>query len=320
MKNVTCGRQYVAAMWLCVSGLTAAASSSNSHCWAQEETWIRLEKCAVVERKMEIPAQERGFIKTLRVELNQSVEAGQVLAELDTELAELELRMAQLEHAHARDIAADDADVRYQQVALEKVEEELSRYRAISTSVSESEIRRLTLGVEQARLGVVRATHAQARAIADEKLKAAAVEAARLRLARRQIIAPASGVVTDVKIHPGQAVEAGQTIMELQDLEHITVDRLVPLEQFQLAELVGAEVRIDAPRAGAGIRLSGEITSYDPRISPGGLVRIHARVKNVRHAQVWVLHPGGEVTMFVARSGGQGRPQAQASIEPQRLR
>lgn len=304
-------------------GLSALATlllPLGSSGWGQDAGWITFEKCSVVERKLEIPSQERGFIKTLKVELNQAVVAEQVLAELDTELAEIELSMAKLENSHAAELALDDADVRYQKVALQKVEEELASYRGISTSVSESEIRRLTLGVEQAKLGVIRATHAQRRAAAEAQLKSAAVQAAELRLARRRTAAPINGVITAVNIHPGQAVEAGQTLLEIQDLEHLMIDRMIPIGDFNLAELVDAEVRVDVQRDGQMVRLSGQITSYDPRVSAGGMIRIHARVTNLRHQNVWVLHPGRDVTMHVARVAGNNRDQAKASVRPLNLR
>lgn len=299
------------ACWIAcgIMGWLAASTTVNG----QGNGWITFEKCsAMVEYRVEIPAQERGFLKRLNVELNQSVEGDQVLAELDTELAELELRMAQLEHSRAEELARDDADVKLQQLALRQVEAELANYRAISNSVSESEIRRLELGVEQAKVGVIRATHVRNRALSEVKLKAASVEVAEMRLARRRIVAPRSGVVTAIKIFPGQSLEAGQTILEIEDLEHLVVDRLVPIAQVNVSDLVGSEVRVDILQAdGQTVRLAGKVTSYDPRVSPSGLVRMHARVNNVQRQGNWVLLPGSEVTMHVAQPEASGQSASQ---------
>ena len=288
---------YLAAAWaMCGWAATSLALG-------QGNGWMTFEKCsAMVEYRVEIPAQERGFLKRLNVQLNQSVDGDQLLAELDTDLAELELRMAKLEHARAEELASDDADVKLQQLALRQVEAELASHRAISNSVSESEIRRLELNVEQAKVGVIRASHARSRALSEVKLKAASVEVAEMRLARRRILAPRSGVVTTLKVHPGQSVEAGQTILEIEDLELLVVDRLVPIAQVNVSELVGCEVRVDMLQAdGQTVRLSGKVTSYDPRVSPSGLVRMHARINNVQRQGNWVLLPGSEVTMHVAQ-------------------
>ncbi len=305
---IACWTAFGVMGWLAAS--TAVQGQGNG--------WITFEKCsAMVEYRVEIPAQERGFLKQLNVELNQSVDAEQLLAGLDTELAELELRMAQLEHSRAEELASDDADVKLQQLALRQVEAELANHRTISNSVSESEIRRLELGVEQAKVGVIRATHVRNRTLSEVKLKAAAVEVAEMRLARRRIVAPRSGVVTLIKIYPGQSVEAGQTILELEDLEHLVVDRLIPIAQHNVSDLVGCEVRVDLVQAdGQGVRLAGKVTSYDPRVSPSGLVRMHARVKNVQHQGNWVLLPGSEVTMHVAQPDGGGQAASRVSQRP----
>ncbi len=288
----------------------------DSRCVAQDAGWITFEKCPVmVEHRVEIPAQERGFLKSLGVELNQPVAADELLAELDTELAELDLRVAKLEQLRAEELARDDADVKLQEIALQQVEEELRSNRSISNSVSESEIRRLTLGVEQAKVALIRAGHVRSRALSDAKLKGAAVEAAELRLQRRRIVAPRAGVVTAIRVHPGQSLEAGQTIMEIEDLEHLIIDRLVPIAQVNAADLVGAEVRVDVPQPQSeAARLAGEITSYDPRVSSGGLVRVHARVKNVQRDGHWVLLPGREVTMHVAARGANHAAQSKAAV------
>ncbi len=294
----------------------------RTHANALDNGWIAFEKCPVmVEHKLDIPAQERGFLRLLQVELNQAVTAGQVLAELDTELAELELRMAKLEQAQSNERALDDSDVKFQEVVLQKSMQDLDSHRAISTSVSESEIRSRTLGVAQAELGLKRAERAQRLAVGEAKLRAAAVEVAELRLAQRRIVAPRNGVVTAVKLHPGQSVEAGQTIMEIQDLEHLLIDRLIPIAQFNVAELVGSDVRVDVEQSGgAHVRLSGQIISYDPHVSSGGLVRVHAKVKNVLHGNDWVLLPGSEVTMYVAHANAPAGDQAKASTDAQRIR
>lgn len=284
--------------WFIVDWSSAAVSQSN-------QGWLTFEKCAVHEEfTLEIPALERGFLKTLHVQLNQAVTAGQVLAELDTDLAELDLRIAQLEYAHASERARDNGDIEFQQLALQEAGNELSRNRLIKESVSESEIRRLTLLVEQAKLALDRASKAQRNVAYEAQLKGIAVEAAEERLARRRIIAPQSGVITEVRIHPGQAVDAGQTILKLYDLEYLVIDHLIPVSDLHLSTLVGSLVRVDiAQNSGTPLRLSGKITSFDQRVSAGGLVRVHARVKNLRQGDNWVLLPGQEVTMMVSTNG-----------------
>ena len=288
---------------------------------AQDPAWITLEKCPVVTQTVQVPSQERGFLRALMVELNQPVTANQVLAELDTDLTELELRMAQLELVQAKELALVDSGVTLQKVTLQQVEEELQNYRSISNSVSESELRKLELKLEEARYGLNRATHAQHRAQGDENLKAAAVKVAELKLARRRILAPINGEVTAIKIESGQSVEAGQTVLEIEDLANLTISPLIPIRQYNVGDLDGAEVRVDVPQPDAApVRLSGQITSYEPHVTANGLVRIHARVKNVQRNGVWVLLPGDDVTMHISKAKRATTNQVKATVSPRNVR
>ncbi len=298
-------------MWKISQCALCLALATTHACWGQNNGWMTLEKCSVkVERIFDVPAQERGFITNLAVELNQPVQAGDLLAELDNETATHELNMAEIQLVIANEMAQDDAEVRYQETKLRKAQEDLESSRSIRNSVSESELRSLSLAVEQATLDLIRAKRGNGRAVNEAKLKEEMMKLARLRLQRRSIYAKCSGVVTAVKTQNGQAVEAGMTILEIQDLENLIIDRLVPIAEVNIAELVGAEVRVDVERNQETIRLSGQITPYDPRVNSGGLVRVHARVKNVQRGNDWVLLPGSEVTMHVqprARPSGQAK-------------
>jgi multidrug efflux pump subunit AcrA (membrane-fusion protein) len=312
--------QRCAAMVLLYSLL---ACSVGTRCSAQENmSWIAFEKCPVmVERTLEIPALDRGFLKVLHVELNQTITASQLLAELDTDLTQLELRMARLEQEQASKRALDDAEVKYHQIALQKVEEELASYRSISKSVSESEIRRLNLGVEQSKLALIRVDQAQLRATVEAKHKALLVEAAELRLSRRRIVAPQGGVVTAIKVNQGQAVESGQPILEIENLEYVLIDCFIPVQQLRVGNLIDSEVRVDVDSStGTPLRLSGKITSHDQRVSAGGTVRAHARVKNLKRDSIWALLPGDEVTMYVAKGPTTRSEPAQATIQSTNLR
>jgi len=299
------------------------ACSVGTRCSAQENvSWIAFEKCPVmVERTLEIPALDRGFLKVLHVELNQTITASQLLAELDTDLTQLELRMARLEQEQASKRALDDSEVKYHQRALQKVEEELASYRSISKSVSESEIRRLNLEVEQAKLALIRVEQAQLRAAVEAKHKALLVEAAEIRFSRRRIVAPLGGVVTAIKVNQGQAVESGQPILEIENLEYVLIDCFIPVQQLRVGNLIDSEVRVDVESStGTPLRLSGKITSHDQRVSAGGTVRAHARVKNLKRDSIWAVLPGDEVTMYVAKGPTTRTEPAQATIQPTNLR
>jgi multidrug efflux pump subunit AcrA (membrane-fusion protein) len=316
------GRGVIVALSSLVS-ISLVTSSHWTLCSAQENgSWVAFEKCPVmVERTLEIPALDRGFLKVLHVELNQTITASQLLAELDTDLVELELRLARLEYTQASELAMDDEVVNFHQKALEKVEVDLASYLKLGKSASESEIREKTFDVVQATYALQIAKNEKRRAAAEVKRKAGAVEAAELRLTRRRIVAPEGGVVTAIKVNQGQAVESGQPILEIENLEYVLIDCFIPIQQLRAENLNGSEVRVDVGASTATpLRLSGKITSHDQRVSAGGTVRAHARVKNIKRDSIWALLPGDEVTMYVAKGHTAKTEQAQATIQPTNLR
>ena len=321
MKLIAILRRRVYSRFQTLITYTLLACFASSAGRTQDPGWITLDKCPVVKHTIQVPTQERGFLRSLMVELNQPVTANQVLAELDTDLAELELELAELEHAQAKVVASSDSGVKLQQAELQYAEEELANHRSIRDSVSESELQRLTLNKEGAQENLLRATRAHQLAQGEEKRKAISVEMAKVRLTNRRILAPRDGEVTAIKIESGQFVEAGQTVLEIENLEDLTISPLIPIRQFNVADLDGADVRVDVPQPNAApVRLSGQITSYEPQVTAGGLVRIHARVKNVQRNGVWVLLPGDEVTMHVSKANRANADQAKASVRPRNVR
>lgn len=295
LRKPTC--RYLAVLMSLCWTQTCAESIAK----ADEPGWIKFERCPVlVERTVEVPAIEQGIVKSIAVELNQEIAAGEIVAELDTELAHMELEAAQLEYSIAAELAKDESTIEYRRFALEQAEHELANYRAISSSVSESEIRRLKLAVDLAKLELIRSEKSKKAAESQALVRRAAVEVAKLRLKRRQVMTQQSGIVTKLKVSLGQSVEAGQPLMEIRNLEYLLVDRLISIHDFDLTKLVGAAVRVEVPLADGSItRLAGKVTSYDPEVSSQGLVRMHARVQNIQRDSHWVLLPGREVTMYL---------------------
>lgn len=284
------------------SALAQAANSPAPANVKSNEGWLTLRDCPVLlENAVEVPALESGVLEAVDVKLNQAIAAGGRLAKLDSSLAELELKISQMQSKLAQETADDTYDIQFKRLALKEIEEEKSSYESISSSVSKSEMARLDLNVERAKVAVTQALKAQEFAKAEAQLKAAALGAAQQRLQRRQILAPLAGVVTKLHKHPGQWVEAGQPIATISDLENLVVDSLVKVADFDRQQIVDAEVRLElAQENGHSVRLAGRVSSYDPEVSANGLVRVHTKVRNVQQQGQWLLLPGMPVTLHIA--------------------
>ena len=272
-------------------------------------SWWRSDDCPVLlEKSVEVPALESGVLEKIDVELNTTIRAGQAIGRLDEELAVMEVKIAQLQMTAASELAKDDSEVKFARVALRGAQQELDNHSAIQASVAGSELRRLSLAVGHAEVSVQRAEHAKERLAVDAELKAATLQAANQRLKRRRIVSPIDGIVTAIHLHEGQWVEAGKPVALVVDLEHLLVDCLIPIQRVDLKRLVGLEVRVESARAaggGAPVRLAGKISSYDPQVSSQGMIRVHARIQNVRQGEHWLLLPGMNVKLEVAMPSGE---------------
>ena len=277
------------------------------------DNWRAFEHCPVlVEREVEVPALENGVLEALHVEPNQSIKKGERIGHLDFANAQMSLNAAKLELSVAQKLAADDSDVRYNEIALQEIKEELENLEAINRSVSGSELRRLKLSVGKQEVALIRSRHKRNRDEVTAQLRKSEVEAATQNLKRRAINAPFNGVVTKVQKHAGAYVKAGEAIISIREMEHLLVDRLIARDSVNLSTLIGSPVRIETTGPnGETTWLSGTVTSYDPQVNSRDEIRIHARVTNTEQDGIWTLFPNRYVTMHLEAKHFFDQPEPQ---------
>jgi HlyD family secretion protein len=182
-------------------GITKAVSASGA-----------LEALVTVE----VGSQISGQIREVRVDFNDEVKAGQVLAVLDPQTYESRVAQGQAEIASGEatlaqaraDLAASEADYRRKQTLVEK------GFNSPATlETSEAAFKRASAAVAAAQARI-----AQSRA---------ALRSTRVDLARTVIVSPIDGVVVDRQIEPGQTVAASLQAPVLfriaQDLSKVQV-------------------------------------------------------------------------------------------------
>ena len=162
-----------------------------------------------------------GLVTSVAVKDNQPVRAGQLLFVIDQPryslaveqaragVAAAQATLGQAERTVKRDIALGDL------VATETHEENLARVATAQAALAEAE---------------------------------AALDGAKLNLARTQVKASVNGVVTNLDLHPGDYVGAGQQAMALLDTDSLRVDGYFEETKLPL-------IRIGAP---ATVRLMGD--------------------------------------------------------------
>lgn len=185
---------------------------------------------------VEVGAEVTGKVLRVLVDYNQTVKAGQVLAEIDPE----QLRAA-VDQANAQLLAAN-ANIRTAKATVGESELSLTR--------TEEAVKQGVLAqkdVEAARANAERARANLASTTANAALAAATLKSARSKLEKTKIIAPSAGVVLARYVEPGQTVTAGFTTPVL----------------FKLAEdLSQLSLHVDIDEADVGRVREGNAASF----------------------------------------------------------
>ena len=182
---------------------------------------------------VQIAPEVSGPVVTVGVRDNRPVKKGQLLFRIDASPFEIALRSAEANlavatqgaDASAADVRVADAQLRRQRVDLAASQElgkivlDLSAKRALS----ETSAIRARADIDKTRADITRAEAEAERARirlggpgdANPQVRQArvAVEQARLDLANTRVVAPANGVVTNLRLAPGQFANRGQPVL-----------------------------------------------------------------------------------------------------------
>lgn len=159
----------------------------------------------------------------------------------------------------------------------------------LDDSVARAELAQAEANAALARANAARSTELFARGagsarqrdedVAQLRSTAAAVELAKARLERYRILAPFDGIVGLRRLSPGDFVQSGADVVNLESIDPIKVDFRVPetlLSSVRRGQLL--DLRVDAfPQTS----FAGQVYAIDPAIEPAGrAVVIRAELPN----------------------------------------
>lgn len=206
-----------------------------------------------------------GRVKSVAVQVGDSVRAGQVLGEMDP--IDLDDRVGALEAALMRaqaNVLAAEAQIQDVTARRRYAETQARRYEKLleARAVSEEavEARRQELQIAEAGL---RAARANLEAARQELLRNRAERDALIRQrANLHLIAPVAGLVSVRAADPGTTVVAGQAVVEVIDPASVWINvRFDQLRTAGLREGLSASI---VPRSLAGQSLAGRVTRVEP--------------------------------------------------------
>lgn len=200
-----------------------------------------------------------GLITTVAVRDNQIVHTGDLLFVVDRPRYALALEQAQAAIASARATLAQNRREAARDLALGDL---------VAAEAHEQNV---------ARVATAQAALAQAEAQADT---------ARLNLARTQVRASVNGTITNLDLHPGDYVAAGQQALALVDADSLRIEAY--FEETKLGNV--------HPGAVAKVRLMG-----DPRVLTGHVESIAAGISDSERTNTGNLLPNVNATFSWVR-------------------
>ncbi|MDT8901593.1 HlyD family secretion protein [Anaeroselena agilis] len=242
-------------------------------------------KSSIVNVSTKVPGQ----IEELAVREGDRVEAGQVIARIDSQALKIQVEQAEANHAAAQaKLASLEAGSRPQQVAqaqaavaqaeasLENARRDYERtaklYEDGALSAQQRDAALTALKVAQAqheaaRQGLSLASEGAAAqdvdyARAQVAQAAAALRNARLQLENTAIVAPVSGIVAKRPVDPGEMVSVGQTVYSITD----------PAESWVEANI--EETNIGRIRSGEAVQFT--VDAYPRRKFAGEVAEVGA--------------------------------------------
>ncbi len=206
----------------------------------------------------------QGIIATIPQGEGQFVEAGAVIVELSS-------RTEQLEKARR--------DVQLQTLTSELARSELL-YKT-SSSVTLEELDRKRAEVEVARVELEQA---------DELL------------ARRRVVSPITGIITNLPVKVGEYCDVGRAVARVVDSREFYVTSNVDPERAGHLQ-TGQTVEIVVPAIGGTVTIAGKVSYVAPVIDPAsGLLRVRALFPN----QNGHVRPGVAGVLHIPPAHGQG--------------
>lgn len=161
-----------------------------------------------------------GLIDGVFVDRGDTVTQGQLLAKLNTSVEEAQLALDRYRATNVTPIESARADMAWNQ-------RELARRQQLAGNMFSraNEVDEIVTRIEQNRIAIRRGEMDQRTAMLE-------AERAETQLNLRMIKSPLNGVVTEIKLMPGEFIHDQATIMTIAQIDPLNADLVVPAEHY----------------------------------------------------------------------------------------
>jgi multidrug efflux pump subunit AcrA (membrane-fusion protein) len=267
---------------------------------------------------VDVSAQEPGLLTRLHFREGQTVEEGQLLADLDSSDATVRLEEANLNHQVSVMEATNDINVKASDSAAKVAQAEVEESEAVNAespgSIPATKLRRERLTAERSQLQVDVAQLEFDISGITAKVRAQQVKAAENSLGRRSIRAPLAGVIERRYKEIGEWVAIGEPICQVVRMDRLRVEGFLSSREHPPVLVLGRSVTVrlkDRELAakmekltGSKLEFTGKIIFVSNLIQAGGEYQVWAEIENMAVGSQWILRPGTPVEMEVQFDDG----------------
>ncbi len=249
---------------------------------------------------VDVPAEIAGVLSTLRFREGQMVQAGEVLANINSEELDLQLERAEIENRIARASADNDIDVRFAEksleVAVSRVDRSNRSNERVPGVVPAARLEEQELEVHRDRLRVEQADRDRKTSAMQVELTTTDVEISKLLKEKASVRSPIDGMVVSISAKAGEWVKPGDAIIKIVRLDRLKVEGYLPAKianQIRIGDQATAIIQQDWLKDHP---FPGKVIFINPEANPVN-----------SHVQVWVeienqelkLVPGLESTLTI---------------------
>lgn len=253
-------------------------------CLAAEEIVVPGALVTLLEEVL-VPAREEGVLGELPIQPGDAVRSGELLGrivddrlELAEQRAEYELKIAEKDAQNRLPVLLAEKSREVARAELERAQKSDQEFRG---SVSQSELDKLALALDQASLQLQQAQHELEMAELSVDLKRNALQIAQAEINRRILTAPFDGIVVDVNRRVGEWVTPGDAVVRVLRYDRLRVEGFVPINAYrQVRRDTAARFQV-ADEKGNTTSFPGRVTFVSPEFDPvNKQTRVWAEIDN----------------------------------------
>ena len=218
-----------------------------------------------------VSSREAGVVESIKVKPNDSLKSGESIVQLEKDRHLLEIEAAEKTLAIALATSQNDVNVRYAKKSAEVARKELGRAQEAvakySRAVSQTELEKKQLELDQAILSGEQATHEQTVNKLTSDLRESELRLKRLNADRRTIKSPLAGQVAELLVQEGEWVDAGTPVARVVNLNKLRIIALVG-EELLLGMQQGLPAQWNLQLGEQRIEAAGKVSYVAPEINP----------------------------------------------------